>query len=523
MSKRDDRGHGPSDRSGAPVGTRPGAALRRVARLRATVRRIAAVQAEQLRLVAELAADCAVAARRELAGVPREWGTPSVQELSHSTVIHELMVVLGIGKPAAERLEVLATRLVRVLPNTLAALEAGRIDLPRAETLSEQTAILDDAGARAVEARVLPLVVGDGPWDGLSPRRWRAKVQRTVIQVDADAAQRRREQAIRNRAVRAWPQGDGTGVLQIIAADSDIAFADGVLTDLSLAWPAVGTDGEPLSMDQRRVDAFMDVFRRIADGDDLPWVRIRREREIALVLHADTFFGDGPAENDPGELRGLGAPAPIDPQSAAGLARAEIARGAPTRVLLVDRAGILQRTVRLRRAPAGGWTRATLTDAVRTELPNLPPLKTETYEPTVAITEHVRAVHPRCTSYDCARLASRCDLDHDVSWPRGPTSVTNLCPRVGATTNSRPEASYEHACTPTGPSPPQPCSAQPSPPDQNCSPVTASAGVIRLRAALDRPQHRRSSAASNATSPAKPSTYSHENSSFDSRSIPHAS
>jgi hypothetical protein len=47
----------------------------------------------------------------------------------------------------------------------------------------------------------------------------------------------------------------------------------------------------------------------------------------------------------------------------------------------------------------------------------------------VAITDHVRAVHPRCTSYDCARLASRCDLDHDESWPRGPTCVTNLCPR----------------------------------------------------------------------------------------------
>jgi hypothetical protein len=38
-------------------------------------------------------------------------------------------------------------------------------------------------------------------------------------------------------------------------------------------------------------------------------------------------------------------------------------------------------------------------------------------------------VHPRCTSYDCARLASRCDLDHDESWPRGPTCVRNLCPR----------------------------------------------------------------------------------------------
>ena len=127
MSKHDDRGDGPSDRPGAPADSRPGVATRRVARLRATVGRIAAVQVQQLRLVAEVATDCAAAARRELAGVPREWGTPSVEELTHSTVVHELMVTLGIGKPAAERLEALATRLVSVLPDTLAAVEAGRI------------------------------------------------------------------------------------------------------------------------------------------------------------------------------------------------------------------------------------------------------------------------------------------------------------------------------------------------------------------------------------------------------------
>src|SRR5688500_886019 len=89
MSNRDDRG----------VGTRPGAARRRVVRLRATVGRIAAAQVVQLRLVAAVAADCEAAARRELAGVPREWGTPSVEELTHSTVIHELCVTLGIAKP----------------------------------------------------------------------------------------------------------------------------------------------------------------------------------------------------------------------------------------------------------------------------------------------------------------------------------------------------------------------------------------------------------------------------------------
>jgi hypothetical protein len=202
-----------------------------------------------------------------------------------------------------------------------------------------------------------------------------------------------------------------------------------VLTTLALAGPATGPDGARLSMDQRRVDGFLDLLRRVAFGDQLPQAHAPRDREVGIVVHADTLFGDGPAHHDPGELRGLGAPAPIDPHSARELARGVIAAGAPTRVLLVDSAGTLQRTVRLPKAPPGGWTRDLLNDQVRKTLLDLPPLDTESYEPTVAITDHVRAVHPRCTSYDCARLASRCDLDHDVSWPRGPTSATNLCPR----------------------------------------------------------------------------------------------
>jgi len=398
--------------------------------VRGTAATLGAAEADRFRRVARLAARCAADARAALAEAPWVPSTPSEAELVHTVVTHELMVVLGISKGHAESLTWLATRLTEVLPDTLDTLETGQIDLPRVRALAEETKLLDDRSARAVEAMVLPQVAGgDGPWQGLSPRAWRARVQRAVVQVDIDAARRRRETAIRLRAVRAWAQGDGTGVLRIEGRDTDIAFADRVITDLAHAWPAVGPDGEKLTMDQRRVDAVMDVFRRIADGDDLPWARIRREREIGLVLHADAFFGDGPAKNAPGELRGLGAPAPVDPRSAAEMARAEIDAGARTRVLLVGRDGTLQRTIRLPKAPPGGWTRDLLQGSVRKALPDLPSLHTEAHEPTAAITDHIHAVHPRCTSYDCARLASRCDLDHDESWPRGPTCVTNLSPR----------------------------------------------------------------------------------------------
>ncbi|MGZ4611275.1 MAG: HNH endonuclease signature motif containing protein [Actinomycetes bacterium] len=147
------------------------------------------------------------------------------------------------------------------------------------------------------------------------------------------------------------------------------------------------------------------------------------------MLHVDTLVGEGPAAHDPGELRGLSSSVSIDAESAAELARDEIGAGAATCVLLTDGQGAVQRLVRLATAPAEGWTRAALVAAVRQALPRLPAVQADGYAPTVHITEHVRARNPRCTAYDCARVARRCDLDHDEPWPRGPTAVHNLDPR----------------------------------------------------------------------------------------------
>jgi hypothetical protein len=57
----------------------------------------------------------------------------------------------------------LTRRLRDVLPETLAALESGRVDLIRARVLAEATAVLDDSAARQVQDKLLP-VAGDAPW-----------------------------------------------------------------------------------------------------------------------------------------------------------------------------------------------------------------------------------------------------------------------------------------------------------------------------------------------------------------------
>lgn len=419
-----------SDRVGATELVGSARAIRLATQIRDKSLLIAACEADRLALVAQFADEVSAEAVAELAGLPRVPGTPPHEQVIASAVEGEVQAVLGIGAGPAARMVHLAQRLRAVLPAGLAALEAGQLDLIRARVLAEATDGLTDADAQEVADQMLG-VCGKAPWDGLAPRSWRDRTARTVARVDADAARRRRKQEYEARAVRSRPTIGGMAELCISADAADIAMAEQVLTDLARARPSAD-DGGYVTMDQRRVDAFVDLFARVCDGSDLPSVSVRRVRELGLVLHADTFFGDGPAAGDPGEVRGLTGQVVLDPVSAREQAQAMVGAtrtSGATNALLVDWAGILRRVVRLPNAPAGGWTRQLLEEAVRAQLGDLPPLRCDGYVPTVAIDDHVRARNPWCTGYDCPRRARRCDLDHDVPWPRGPTDAANLGPR----------------------------------------------------------------------------------------------
>jgi hypothetical protein len=392
----------------------------------------AATDARQLRLVAQFADEVVVEAGLMLSGEGRGPSAPG--ELIESAVVGEVQAVLGIAEGPAGRMVDLARRLTAVLPETLAALECGRLDLIRATALATATDGLKDAAAREVQDRMLA-VAGDAPWDGLSPRSWRDRVERTASRVDADRARRRREEEYARRAVRSQPTVAGMAELIITADAAAVAMAEQVLTDLAQARHSRDAEGEYVTMDQRRVDAFVDLFCRVRDGHGLPSVSVRRVRELGLVLHADTFFGHGPAAANPGEVRGLTGQVVLDPVTAREHAEAMVypagtaGRSGAVNVLLADRAGALRRVVRFPDAPAGGWTRQLLEEAVRARLDDLPALWCDSYSPTVAIVEHVRARNPHCAAYNCPRRAHRCDLDHDVPWPRGPTAAENLGPR----------------------------------------------------------------------------------------------
>jgi len=225
-----------------------------------------------------------------------------------------------------------------------------------------------------------------------------------------------------------------------------------------------------------------------------------RSRELGLVLHADTFFGQGPAAGDPGEVRGFGVPVPVG----AGIARSQAIRavkaGTSTCVLLAGPDGALQRLVRVGAAPDTGWTPGTLNEAVRRALARDAAkgggsagavLATDRYTPTTAIADHVRAYYPTCTSPTCNRSARACDVDHDEPWPRGPTATTNLNPRADAATAGRRWGCGDPVWTPTCPSPGPPAPPR-SPSRPNRCPGTATPRVTTLRTGVRAdPAHQR--------------------------------
>lgn len=218
-----------------------------------------------LRRVAELAREIEAEARHHLLAGPRVSGQPSDDEVIRTAVVGEIQAVLGISEWSAGELFLLAARLTTDLPDTLDALESGRLDLTRAKVLETETRDLPDDLARRVEALLLP-GAGGTPWEGPSPRAWRQRVDRAVIRADSDAARRRRQEAARRRLVRSWVCDDGSAELLVAASAEDVAMAEAVITDLAHAWPAARPDGGRLTRDQRRVDALMEVFRRIRDG-----------------------------------------------------------------------------------------------------------------------------------------------------------------------------------------------------------------------------------------------------------------
>ncbi|PZS39044.1 MAG: hypothetical protein DLM62_10425 [Pseudonocardiales bacterium] len=223
----------------------------------------------------------------------------------------EVAPVLHLSRGAADARLHLATRLSTQLPDTLAALQSGTIDLPKARAISEATEVLDGPATAAVQARVL----AKAPQQTVGELR--AALSRAVLAADSEAANRRHRAARNDRRVQLHPQPDGMGALWALLRADDATAAYARLDALARDMDA----DDPRGMDARRADILTDLLlgRDINGG-------AQTTVEVQVNLDAATLAG---LADNPGELAGFG-PIPAEmARELAAAARRWRAAGAP--------------------------------------------------------------------------------------------------------------------------------------------------------------------------------------------------
>ncbi|PFG41260.1 uncharacterized protein DUF222 [Georgenia soli] len=308
--------------------------------------------AQQARALSELAAR----RRRPRNGVFTSRGAVVEVEARLGTTLH-----------AAERKVALAAALEE-LPVVADALAAGRVDVRKADVLC-----FEEPGLTADERRgVLADLVPEAEW--LTVPQLRERMRRAAQRAGVAAARRRhvREHAGRRVVVEAAGESMSwvSAYLRADHAEAVRAVVD-ALADGSKA------PGETRTLDQRRADAFADVFTTMLErgtgpaGSPLPR-RHGQRAHVQVTVASGTLLG---LDEEPAVLGGYG---PIP----AWLAR-EIAQD-------------------------GTW-RALFTDAGTGEFVAL---GTKAYRPGAELTRTVMARDVTCTFPGCRMPAPRCEIDH---------------------------------------------------------------------------------------------------------------
>ena len=286
--------------------------------------------------------------------------------------------------PAAARNRVELARSLGRLQATRLALAGGRIDLTRARAMVDAVAGLSDEIAAEVEAQVIDRASTQ------TAAALKACLRRAVIRADPAAAEARRKTKVRERGVWREALDDGMARLEWTGPVEQVETTYTWLTAAALQAQAGdrAIGGPVRTLDQCRSDVMADLGDHALSAQNLPRQQGRRP-QIGVLVGASTLLG---LDDEPGELAGVG---PV---------HASVAR---------------------RIASDGIWRRL-LTDPVTGALSHM---STDRYEPTQEIRDAVITRDQTCTGLGCRTRAERCDLDHRVPYPEGPTTADE--PRPG--------------------------------------------------------------------------------------------
>ncbi|WP_256794092.1 HNH endonuclease signature motif containing protein [Terrabacter sp. Ter38] len=302
----------------------------------------------------------------------------------------EIACATGVGAgEVARRLEfATAPRRHRVLRELL---RAGAVSLQRALRVVVETRALGDDVLPDLEATVLA-PAPDG--SVASARLFATRLQRCVRSADSRAAEERRQSSRLRRTAYGRLVEDGMGTFTVVAPAERVV---GVLD---------------------RVDALARTAR--AAGDDRSIDQLRSDLLCDLALFGVVPSGTGVAdEGSPG----TGLLSDAAPATVRIVVPFEVAVGMSDAACELPGHGWVTaaHARQIMTAPGSVWQRL----AVAVDTGRALELSTDCYRPTAAMVEHVRAVDGVCRAPGCQVPADRCDLDHLVPWPTGPTHVSN--------------------------------------------------------------------------------------------------
>jgi hypothetical protein len=286
--------------------------------------------------------------------------------------------------------------MVHELPDTLTALEQGRIRVSHARAVADMVRTLDADAAHDIEKAVLP-----DPAEAAEPMpvtaSFRRKLRREVDKADPRSAEAKAAKAAEDRDVWVMPQDNA---MSFLGAPLPAEGAETVYAAVSAKADADNAPGDARSKPQRRADALVGLCADYLAGG------VKIENDTSGSGPVPRYHGLRPAVNvsvalstllgldeQPGELDGYG---PIP---------AAVAR-------------------RIAADPSGTWRRL-----VTDEMGRLVDYGRTTYRPPADLAQHVIARDRTCRGPGCNQPAAKADLHHTVPWSQGgETNAENLIP-----------------------------------------------------------------------------------------------
>jgi hypothetical protein len=325
-----------------------------------------------------------------------------------------------LGQQAATSRLLDADRLVNGMPLLVAALEAGRVFVPQARILLGETGSCSPEMLQRVDAVVTPLA------EELASTDLRRLVRRTVLSLEtADEATDRMETARDSRSVTSRPGYDGMGVVNaLLTAEQLVRFQAGMDQLVAAQRVADREAGVERTQDQRRADVFAALPSMALSGGFDTSASLRPPDKIVFNVHipVSTVLDRG---SEPGIADGFGEISAehvrlLRPHASLRPIYVDAQTGQPIQVgdTLIPPAGEPTGDHAADLAAARDRILALLRPVVQHDTVE------EQHDPSASLSRLVDARDRWCAGVGCS--STRCDRDHLVAYPQGPTAVGNL-------------------------------------------------------------------------------------------------